>query len=145
MKLATYKDGRDLPAGRGVPDLTVAHWRFGVSKLQSVLEDWNFTSPPQLQDISDAEPNWRARHAFPFEPACCMALPCLSVGVDWLHAERRVFATTAPVMVYSPGRMTPSWCPTPRLPGVWTLTPAVNRRSCPRATLEQALSGRAAG
>lgn len=77
MKLATYKDGsRDGQLVVVSRDLTVAHYATGVaSKLQQVLDDWNFMSP-QLQDISDAlnqSGHTRARHAFPFEPARCMA------------------------------------------------------------------------
>ena len=77
MKLATYKDGsRDGQLVVVSRDLTVAHYATGVaSKLQQVLDDWNFMSP-QLQDISDAlnqAGHARARHAFPFEPARCMA------------------------------------------------------------------------
>jgi fumarylacetoacetate (FAA) hydrolase len=37
-----------------------------------VLDDWNFLSP-QLQDIFDALNAGRARHAFAFDPALCMA------------------------------------------------------------------------
>jgi fumarylacetoacetate (FAA) hydrolase len=77
MKLATYKDGsRDGQLVVVSRNLTLAHYATGVaSKLQQVLDDWNFMSP-QLQDISDAlnQPGQaRARHAFPFDPARCMA------------------------------------------------------------------------
>jgi fumarylacetoacetate (FAA) hydrolase len=77
MKLATYKDGsRDGQLVVVSRDLTLAHYATGVAnRLQSVLDDWNFMSP-QLQDISDAlnqSGQGRARHAFPFEPARCMA------------------------------------------------------------------------
>ena len=77
MKLATYQDGsRDGQLVVVSRDLTVAHYATGVAnKLQQVLDDWNFMSP-QLQDISDALNQSglaRARHAFPFEPARCMA------------------------------------------------------------------------
>ena len=77
MKLATYKDGsRDGQLVVVSRDLTLAHYATGVAnKLQQVLDDWNFMSP-QLQDISDAlnqAGQTRARHAFPFEPARCMA------------------------------------------------------------------------
>ena len=77
MKLATYKDGsRDGQLVVVSRDLTLAHYATGVaSTLQQVLDDWNFMSP-QLQDISDAlnqAGQGRARHAFPFEPARCMA------------------------------------------------------------------------
>ncbi len=74
MKLATYKDGsRDGQLVVVSRDLATAHYATGIaSKLQQVLDDWNFMSP-QLQDLSDALNNGKARHAFPFEPARCMA------------------------------------------------------------------------
>ena len=74
MKLATYKDGsRDGQLIVVSRDLSSAHYATGIaSKLQQVLDDWSFMSP-QLQDLYDALNAGRARHAFPFEPAQCMA------------------------------------------------------------------------
>jgi fumarylacetoacetate (FAA) hydrolase len=74
MKLATYKDGsRDGQLLVVSRDLASAHYASGITNtLQQVLEDWNFLSP-QLQDLSDALNQGRARHAFPFEAARCMA------------------------------------------------------------------------
>ena len=74
MKLATYKDGsRDGQLVVVSRDLSTAHYATGIaSKLQQVLDDWNFMSP-QLQDLYDALNTGKARHAFPFEPARCMA------------------------------------------------------------------------
>jgi len=82
MKLATYKDGsRDGQLVVVSRDLSTAHYATGIaSKLQQVLDDWNFLSP-QLQDLYEtlnrvAESTssaGKARHAFPFEPAQCMA------------------------------------------------------------------------
>lgn len=74
MKLATYKDGsRDGQLVVVSRDLASAHYATGIaSRLQQVLDDWNFMAP-QLQDLSDALNAGRARHAFPFEPARCMA------------------------------------------------------------------------
>ncbi|NMM09622.1 MAG: fumarylacetoacetate hydrolase family protein [Polaromonas sp.] len=74
MKLATYKDGsRDGQLVVVSRDLSSAHYATGIaSKLQQVLDDWNFMSP-QLQDLYDALNTGKARHAFPFEPARCMA------------------------------------------------------------------------
>ena len=82
MKLATYKDGsRDGQLVVVSRDLSTAHYATGIaSKLQQVLDDWNFISP-QLQDLYEtlnraAEGTTqagKARHAFPFEPAQCMA------------------------------------------------------------------------
>ena len=82
MKLATYKDGsRDGQLVVVSRDLSTAHYASGIaSKLQSVLDDWNFMSP-QLQDlyetlnrtVESASGAGKARHAFPFDPAQCMA------------------------------------------------------------------------
>ena len=74
MKLATYKDGsRDGQLVVVSRDLSTAHYATGIaSKLQQVLDDWNFISP-QLQDLYETLNNGKARHAFPFEPVQCMA------------------------------------------------------------------------
>jgi fumarylacetoacetate (FAA) hydrolase len=74
MKLATYKDGsRDGQLVVVSRDLASAHYASGIaSRLQQVLDDWNFLSP-QLEDLSTTLNHGRARHAFPFEPAACMA------------------------------------------------------------------------
>ncbi|MCS4511397.1 fumarylacetoacetate hydrolase family protein [Xylophilus ampelinus] len=74
MKLATYKDGsRDGQLLVVSRDLASAHYATGIAgRLQQVLDDWSFLSP-QLQDLSDELNAGRARHAFPFEPARCMA------------------------------------------------------------------------
>lgn len=74
MKLATYKDGsRDGQLVLVARDLATAHLAHGIaSRLQQVLDDWNFLSP-QLQDLYESLNAGRARHAFPFEPASCMA------------------------------------------------------------------------
>jgi fumarylacetoacetate (FAA) hydrolase len=74
MKLATYKDSsRDGQLVVVSRDLSTAHYATGIaSKLQQVLDDWNFMSP-QLQDLYETLNNGKARHAFPFEPSRCMA------------------------------------------------------------------------
>ncbi len=74
MKLATLKDGsRDGQLAVVSRDLASAHYATGIaSRLQQALDDWNFIAP-QLQDLSDALNGGKARHAFPFEPANCMA------------------------------------------------------------------------
>ncbi|NKE68994.1 fumarylacetoacetate hydrolase family protein [Ramlibacter sp. RBP-2] len=74
MKLATYKDGsRDGQLVVVSRDLATAHYATGIAdRLQQVLDDWGFLSP-QLQDLSDALNGGKARHAFPFDPARCMA------------------------------------------------------------------------
>jgi len=74
MKLATYKDGsRDGQLVVVSRDLGIAHYATGIaSKLQQALDDWGFISP-QLQDLYDQLNSGRARHAFSFDPAQCMA------------------------------------------------------------------------
>ena len=74
MKLSTYKDGsRDGQLVVVSRDLSTAHYATGIaSKMQQVLDDWNFISP-QLQDLYETLNNGKARHAFPFEPTQCMA------------------------------------------------------------------------
>ncbi len=74
MKLATYKDGsRDGQLVVISRDLTTAHYATGIAnRLQQALDDWNFISP-QLQDLYDTLNHGKARHAFPFDPALCMA------------------------------------------------------------------------
>ena len=74
MKLATYKDGsRDGQLVVVSRDLSTAHYATGIaSKMQQLLDDWGFLSP-QLQDLYQTLNNGKPRHAFPFEPAQCMA------------------------------------------------------------------------
>ena len=74
MKLASYKDGsRDGQLVVVSRDLSSAHYATGVaSKLQQVLDDWNFMAP-QLQDLYETLNQGKARHAFPFDAAQCMA------------------------------------------------------------------------
>ena len=74
MKLATYKDGsRDGQLVVVSRDLSTAHYATGIANtMQRTLDDWNFMSP-QLQDLYEALNSSKARHAFPFEPAQCMA------------------------------------------------------------------------
>jgi fumarylacetoacetate (FAA) hydrolase len=74
MKLATYKDGsRDGQLVVVSRDLGTAHYATGIAeRLQQVLDDWNFLSP-QLQDLYESLNGGKARHAFPFDPAQCMA------------------------------------------------------------------------
>ncbi|MDP4302700.1 fumarylacetoacetate hydrolase family protein [Leptothrix discophora] len=74
MKLASYKDGsRDGQLVVVSRDLTQALHATGIaSRLQAVLDDWNFLAP-QLQDLAHTLNHGKARHAFPFDPAMCMA------------------------------------------------------------------------
>ena len=74
MKLATYKDGsRDGQLVVVSRNLATAHYASAIAtRLQQVLDDWNFLSP-QLEDLAASLNQGRARHAFAFEPARCMA------------------------------------------------------------------------
>jgi fumarylacetoacetate (FAA) hydrolase len=74
MKLATYEDGsRDGQLVVVSRDLQLAHYATGIAtRLQQLLDDWNFVSP-QLEDLSLALNQGKARHAFAFEPRQCMA------------------------------------------------------------------------
>ena len=74
MKLATLKDGsRDGQLVVVSWDLSQAHYATGIANsLQQVLDDWAFMAP-QLEDLSVALNQGRARHAFAFDPAQCMA------------------------------------------------------------------------
>jgi fumarylacetoacetate (FAA) hydrolase len=74
MKLATYKDGsRDGQLVVVSRDLSTAHYATGIaSKMQQALDDWGFIAP-QLQDLYETLNAGKARHAFAFDPAMCMA------------------------------------------------------------------------
>ena len=74
MKLATYQDGsRDGQLVVVSRDLALAHHASGIAtRLQQVLDDWNFLSP-QLEELSQTLNHGKARHAFGFDPAMCMA------------------------------------------------------------------------
>ncbi|MCO5123865.1 MAG: fumarylacetoacetate hydrolase family protein [Rhizobacter sp.] len=74
MKLASYKDGsRDGQLVVVSRDLASAHYATGIaSRMQQLLDDWSFVSP-QLEDLSHTLNQGRARHAFAFDPAQCMA------------------------------------------------------------------------
>ncbi len=78
MKLASYKDGsRDGQLVVVSRDLSTAHYAVGTAtRLQQLLDDWNFLSP-QLEDLyrslNQATAAGKPRHAFAFDPAKCMA------------------------------------------------------------------------
>jgi fumarylacetoacetate (FAA) hydrolase len=74
MKLATYKDGtRDGQLVVVSRDLSTAHYATGIAtRMQQALDDWGFIAP-QLQDLHDTLNHGKPRHAFPFNPALCMA------------------------------------------------------------------------
>jgi len=74
MKLATYKDGsREGQLVVVSRDLSTAHYATGIAnKMQQVLDDWGFIAP-QLVDLYETLNLGKTRHAFPFDPAMCMA------------------------------------------------------------------------
>jgi fumarylacetoacetate (FAA) hydrolase len=74
MKLATYNDGsRDGQLVVVSRDLATAHYASAIAtRMQQLLDDWNFLSP-QLEDLAATLNDGKARHAFAFEPARCMA------------------------------------------------------------------------
>ena len=109
MKLATYKDGsRDGQLLVVSRDLSIAHYATGIANtLQQVLDDWNFLSP-QLQDLSDALNQGKARHPFPFEAARCMApLPRAyqwadgSAFINHVELVRRARGAEVPATFYT--------------------------------------------
>lgn len=84
MKLATLMDGsRDGQLAVVSRDLTQAHFAAGIATtMRQLLDDWNFVSP-QLEDLSATLNGGKARHAFPFDPARCLAP--LPRPVAWLR------------------------------------------------------------
>jgi fumarylacetoacetate (FAA) hydrolase len=86
MKLATYQDGsRDGQLVVVSRDLSTAHFATSTAtRLQQVLDDWNFLSP-QLQDLYVTLNQGKARHAFAFEPQKCMAP--LPRAFQWAEAH----------------------------------------------------------
>jgi fumarylacetoacetate (FAA) hydrolase len=101
MKLATYRDGsRDGQLVVVSSDLTTAHYASAIAtRLQQVLDDWNFLSP-QLEDLARTLNHGKARHAFAFDPSRCMApLPRAYQRVDATaylgHLERLITACGA--------------------------------------------------
>jgi fumarylacetoacetate (FAA) hydrolase len=84
MKLATLKDGsRDGQLAVVSRDLASAHFASAIATtLQQALDDWNFVGP-QLEDLYATINGGKAQHAFPFDPAQCMApLPRAYQWVD---------------------------------------------------------------
>jgi fumarylacetoacetate (FAA) hydrolase len=86
MKLASYRDGsRDGQLIVVSRDLrTAAFATHCATRLQQVLDDWNFLSP-QLELIYRALNQGQQRHSFEFDPRQCMAP--LPRPTAWLDAE----------------------------------------------------------
>ena len=109
MKLATLKDGsRDGQLVVVSKDLSQAHYATGIANtLQQALDDWAFISP-QLEDMSVALNQGRARHAFAFDTAQCMApLPRAfqwadgSAYLNHVELVRRARNATVPESFYT--------------------------------------------
>ncbi|GAB2744982.1 fumarylacetoacetate hydrolase family protein [Melaminivora jejuensis] len=123
MKLATYQDGsRDGQLVVVSRDLSQAHYASGIaSRLQQVLDDWNFLAP-QLAELYADLNQGRAPHAFAFEPARCLApLPRASqhaIGQAWPGAGQapRRGAASPPPMYQGAGDALLGACAPVRLP-----------------------------
>ena len=109
MKLATHHDGsRDGQLVVVSRDLSLAHFASGIAtRLQAVLDDWNFLSP-QLEDLSQTLNHGKARHAFAFEPAKCLApLPRAyqwadgSAFINHVELVRKARASEVPASFYT--------------------------------------------
>ncbi len=102
MKLATYRDGsRDGQLLVVSRDLCTAHYAVGIAtRLQQVLDDWNFLSP-QLEDLSITLNQGKARHAFSFDPARCLAP--LPRAYQWAYALDVPALQVAPALNRSAG------------------------------------------
>lgn len=86
MKLATFNDGsRDGQLMVVSRDLSQAQFASGIAtRLQQVLDDWNFLSP-QLEDLSQGLNNGKAARTFAFDPRQCLApLPRAYLRADGL-------------------------------------------------------------
>ncbi len=111
MKLATLNDGsRDGQLVVVSRDLATAHYATGIaSRLQQALDDWNFLAP-QLQDLYDTLNFGKARHAFAFDPANCLA-PLAKVLNDKWGIKRGLMTTvhsrTRPAVTTLPARVAP--------------------------------------
>jgi fumarylacetoacetate (FAA) hydrolase len=86
MKLATYQDGtRDGQLVVVSRDLSQAHYATHIAnRLQQVLDDWNYLAPA-LEEVYTQINQGRARHAFAFDPAQCMAP--LPRAYQWLDGS----------------------------------------------------------
>ena len=100
MKLASYRDGsRDGQLIVVSRDLSRAHFATAIaSRLQQVLDDWNFLSP-QLEDLSATLNDDKARHAFAFDPRLVMApLPRAPQCVGLVQREPQAAERDRPLL-----------------------------------------------
>ncbi|MBD8656872.1 fumarylacetoacetate hydrolase family protein [Oxalobacteraceae sp. CFBP 13730] len=108
MKLASLDDGtRDGQLAVVSRDLSTAHIADGIApSLRAALDDWAFIAP-QLdalyRQLNDGKGDAKARRAFDFDPAQCMApLPRASsrvCGATYLHhhdLEQRALGRSVP-------------------------------------------------
>ena len=115
MKLASYKDGsRDGQLLVVSRDLTTAHYATGIAtRLQQVLDDWNFLSP-QLQELSQSLNHGKARHAFAFDPRLCLAP--LPRAFHWAEVAENAAMPHWPHIVQGRSEHFLGACDTVRLP-----------------------------
>ena len=109
MKLATLKDGsRDGQLVCVSRDLSLVHYATGIAtRLQQVLDDWNFISP-QLEDLYATLNGGKSRHAFAFDARQCMApLPRAyqwadgSAYINHVELVRKARGATVPESFYT--------------------------------------------
>jgi fumarylacetoacetate (FAA) hydrolase len=143
MKLATYKDGsRDGQLVVVSRDLSTAHYATGIAtRLQQVLDDWNFLSP-QLEDLATTLNHGKARHAFAFDPAMCMApLPRVHTRLVADPAARGTPRLRAAAGAGLLGARDDFWLPDPSetaepAPGLAVLTGDIAAGAAPAQALE---------
>ena len=119
MKLASYKDGsRDGQLVVVSRDLKTAHYASGIAtRLQQVLDDWNFMSP-QLEHVYDTLNQGKLRHAFAFDPALCMApLPRPAQWVTNLPQGADAPASRGPELLRALASTDPAQVPADRVTG----------------------------
>ncbi|UUX96295.1 fumarylacetoacetate hydrolase family protein [Aquabacterium sp. J223] len=142
MKLASLNDGsRDGQLVVVSRDLSSACIANGIAgRLQAVLDDWNFLSP-QLESLYEALNAGRARHAFAFDPAQCLApLPRAALFAEgWADGPADPALVRADALL-GPHAPAPAAGPQERL-GVAVLLAAVTGDVPAGAGADQALDG----
>ncbi len=109
MKFASYSDGsRDGQLVVVSRDLTQAHYATHIAnRLQQVLDDWAYLSAA-LQDLYDVLNAGRARHAFAFDPARCMA----PLPRAYSHVQAYAYPSHCALLERSQGREAGAAAPT---------------------------------
>jgi len=134
MKFATYSDGsRDGELLLVARDLQTAVYTAGIaSRLQQVLDDWNFLAP-QLQALYTLLNQGRASRAFAFEPARCMApLPRVPDLAELVCEQGRWQARAVPGARLQ-GPHQPVWTGAPIPEASAPSTPRGRRKGAPEA------------